>query len=84
MTYDRAGRERRWHADWRRTWGDAPRDYIASYGGIDVGRVYVHHQGSRWQWFYWHENEGSQGVADTRDEALAAIDALVLADPRFK
>lgn len=51
-------------------------DFIASADGRDVGRIYRHHDGPRWQWFSW-EPGGASGIAADRDAAIAALAAAV-------
>lgn len=59
---------------WKRTWPDKPFDFVFERDGVDVGRIYRHQDGQRWQWFGWTKGAPS-GVCDCRADAIAAIEA---------
>jgi hypothetical protein len=59
---------------WRQT-SDDPDDYIfCKPGGEMIGRVYLHDTGGiiqgKWRWFY----SNSQGVTESRREAMLAVE----------
>lgn len=58
---------------WRRTWPDRSYDFLFVRDGVTIGRIYRHHDGTRWQWFR-QEHIGENGVADSKDEAARMID----------
>lgn len=68
--------------EWRETWPERDlaiekEDYIAAFEGDDIGRVYQTFTGSRgnfWMWFAWFDVLPHSGTADSRREAMLAIE----------
>jgi len=55
---------------WRKTWEDSDEDYsYCDATGGQLGRAYYSPQ-NQWRWFF----AGSTGLADSRREALLAVE----------
>ena len=64
---------------WRRTWEDKPRDFVAELDGKTVGRIYKHWTGE-WLWFLqWDHAPGRSGNTETRQGAIDALAAAFAA-----
>jgi hypothetical protein len=61
---------------WARTWPDKKNDYVADDQDRIFGRIYLHPDNVRWQWFL--NGDGlpqSTGFTESKDAAAAALEA---------
>lgn len=69
VTYNEASTKTGWY----RTWADKPGDGVYWLGGERMGRVYIHHDKDRWQWFSWVGNKDS-GIVGSKERAKEEVE----------
>lgn len=59
---------------WTHTWPDSGPDFIACDGDRVAGRIYRHHDGTRWLWAaYLWDGTGQSGIAASKQAAADAV-----------